>query len=148
VEQAADTLQRRDPLGADADPEEILRHLRAVPPPQPPSFHVQRQDPRNAPQNYPSPVNAFPEPVPQVPQPRLQPAPPRDQVTMAMQVIATARAVSTIMASRILLLLALLCASALWGVTIADPLQNRIISASIFSAVVLWPLIILALRKG
>jgi hypothetical protein len=152
ADQAADALQRGDPLGADADPEEILRHLRSMPPPQPAPFNVKHQAPS---QPMPEPrlvaeaqrrQQAWAETMAHQSQP--MPAPPRDQVTLAMQVIHTARAIGMITATRLLLLLVLMCSAALWGLTVYDPSTNRIISSAIFTATVLWPLVGLALRKG
>jgi hypothetical protein len=148
---AETTPQIRDPLGHDADPDEILRHLRAATPPSPPTFHVNRQglsppDPRwERPQLVPI-EQAMAVPPPALP-PALQRTRP-DQVANAMHVIQTARAVAAITATRMLLLLVLVCAAGLWAVTILDPVPYRITSVAIFTATVLWPLVGLALRKG
>jgi hypothetical protein len=59
-----------------------------------------------------------------------------------------ARAVSQILATRFLLLLAVLTSSAIWGLTIWEPEQLRIVAAGVYSAVCLWPLTWLYFRKG
>jgi len=59
-----------------------------------------------------------------------------------------ARAVSQILATRVLLLIAVVTASGVWGYTIYDPLQLRIIAASAFSVLGVAPLIWLYFRKG
>src|SRR5215469_13686864 len=89
AERAADALQGRDPLATDADPEEILRHLQAIQSPQVPTFNVKRQV-HQQPQPQPQPI---PMPGPLPPQPMRQ---SHDQVTSAMQVIQTARALGAI----------------------------------------------------
>jgi hypothetical protein len=62
--------------------------------------------------------------------------------------IETAQAVSRIVATRFLLLIAVVTASALWGVVVMAPTQLGIIAAGVYSAVTMWPLVILYLRKG
>jgi hypothetical protein len=141
AERAVDALQSRDPLATDADPEEIMRHLQAIQPPQAPPFNVKRQGQQPQPQPQPIPMPAPPPPLPLQRQ-------SYDQVTSAMQVIQTARTLGAMMATRVLLLLGLLFAGAAWAFTVYDPAPYRIAAAAIFSAMVVWPLVVLALRKG
>ena len=62
--------------------------------------------------------------------------------------IAMAKAVASICATRILLLLAVLFsgASLIW--TIAQPTELRIVAATSYAAVVIWPLVVLHWRRG
>ena len=97
----------------------------------------------------PPPRPAPPSPTPHVPQgeaARWKPQEPIANVTP--QYVAMARAVSQILATRVLLLIAVVTASGVWGYTIYDPLQLRIIAASAFSVLGVAPLIWLYFRKG
>ena len=62
--------------------------------------------------------------------------------------VQIARAVSQILATRFLLLIAVVTASGVWGLTIYDPVQLRIIAASAFSVLGVAPLIWLYKIKG
>lgn len=86
-----------------------------------------------------------PAPPPQQAAPRLFSEPLQN---VQPQYVQLARAVSQILATRILLLIAVITASAVWGYTIYDPLQLRIIAASSFSVLGVAPLIWLYFRKG
>lgn len=106
----------------------------------------------------PPPVVPIRDGLGQQPQPaRPAPMPTAQQTTRLLtepiqniqpQYVQLARAVSQILATRILLLIAVITASAVWGYTIYDPLQLRIIAASAFSVLGVMPLIILYARKG
>jgi len=74
---------------------------------------------------------------------------PREPIQpVTPQYVQMARAVSIILATRVLLLIAVITASGVWGYTIYDPLQLRIIAASCFSVLGVAPLIYLYFRKG
>lgn len=92
----------------------------------------QQQQPRPAPPPAQPPRQLFTEPV-------------RDVSPAYLQM---ARAVSQILATRVLLLIAVITASAIWGYTIYDPVQLRIIAASAFSVLGVLPLIGLYVKKG
>lgn len=62
--------------------------------------------------------------------------------------VKMARQVSIILATRFLLLIGVVTASALWGVTIWRPEELRIIAASCFSVLGVMPLIWIYLKKG
>ena len=88
--------------------------------------------------------------APQRPQP---PAQQRQLFTEPVQnvqpaYVQMARAVSQILATRFLLLIAVVTASGVWGFTIYDPVQLRIIAASAFSVLGVAPLIWLYKIKG
>jgi hypothetical protein len=85
------------------------------------------------------------------------PAPPRFQPVVDQSpgpdpalpsLVDMARAVAAICASRILLLLAVLTSAVIWTWTTIDPTQLRIISATAYSVVAVWPLVLLYARKG
>lgn len=59
-----------------------------------------------------------------------------------------AQAIARICATRVLLLLAVVTASAVWGYTVWEPTQLRIIAAGVFSVLTVFPLVGLYLRKG
>lgn len=93
--------------------------------------------------------------VPPVPTTRPAPAPPPAQrlftepvQQVTPQLVQMARAVSQILATRVLLMIAVITASGVWGYTIYDPLQLRIIAASAFSVLGVAPLIWLYHKKG
>lgn len=62
--------------------------------------------------------------------------------------IEVARTVSQICATRMLLMIAVVTGSAIWGYTIFEPSLDRIYAAVAFSIVFLGPLTILSLKKG
>lgn len=62
--------------------------------------------------------------------------------------VATAKAVAQILATRVLLMIAVVTASAIWCYAVYDPLQLRIVAASAFSVLGVAPLIWLYHRKG
>ena len=92
----------------------------------------------------PQPQPARPAPPP--PQQRHLFTEPVQQVTP--QYVATAKVVAQILATRVLLMIAVVTASGVWAFTIYDPLQLRIIAASAFSVLGVLPLIWLYFRKG
>lgn len=64
------------------------------------------------------------------------------------QMVAMAKAVSRIVATRMLLLLAVVTASAVWAYAVYDPSQLRILAGGAYSALVVWPLTWLYWQKG
>lgn len=62
--------------------------------------------------------------------------------------VATARAISVICATRILLMIAVLTGAGVWAFTIWQPDQPRLYAAVAFSIVFLGPLTALYARKG
>ena len=62
--------------------------------------------------------------------------------------VATAKVVAQILATRVLLMIAVITASGVWAFTIYDPLQLRIIAASSFSVLGVMPLIYLYFKRG
>lgn len=109
-----------------------------------PARHSQPPPVVNFPGAQPPPARPAPPPV-QAPQRPLF-SEPVQQVNA--QYIQMARAVSQILATRILLLIAVLTASGIWAFTIYDPVQLRIIAAGSFSVLGVAPLIWLYFRKG
>lgn len=59
-----------------------------------------------------------------------------------------ARAVASIAATRMLLLIAVVTGAAIWGYTIVDPTRDRMIAAVAFSLVFVLPQTLLYLRRG
>jgi hypothetical protein len=62
--------------------------------------------------------------------------------------IEMARAVASIAATRMLLLIAVITGSAIWGYTIFDPTRDRLYAAIAFSLVFVVPQVGLYWRKG
>ena len=62
--------------------------------------------------------------------------------------IEMARAIASICATRILLMIAVITGAAIWGYTIFDPTQARLYAAVAFSIVFVGPLAALYHRKG
>lgn len=75
-----------------------------------------------------------------------QPGPAADEVTRDF--VATARAIASICATRLLLLVAVLAGVGIWGATIWDPTFARQQAAVAFSAVFVLPLVVLYWRRG
>ena len=75
-----------------------------------------------------------------------QPGPTEED--LAPSLIDMARAIAKICATRMLLMVAVVGAVALWGWTIVDPEKFRIIAAGVYSVVVVWPLTALYFSKG
>ena len=109
---------------------------------------VHRQPPPVVPLRGDGPVQASappqsaPVPPPQQrlftePQPRVTP-----------QYVAMARTVSQILATRVLLLIAVLTSSAIWSFAVWNPSDGRTLAATAFSCVTMWPLTILYWKKG
>ena len=91
-----------------------------------------------APPARPIPFRPVPEPVP---------GPARmEHVNPAL--LETAQAVSRIVATRLLLLIAVVTTSAIWGTVIYEPTPLGIYAAGVYSVVGMWPLVFLYLRKG
>ena len=88
-----------------------------------------------------------PRPIPFRPVPEPVPGPARmEHVNPAL--LETAQAVSRIVATRFLLLIAVVTASAIWGAVIYDPTPLGIYAGAVYSVVGMWPLVFLYLRKG
>jgi hypothetical protein len=85
------------------------------------------------------------EPVTQLFAPQ-QPGPAEADVTPDL--ITMARAVASIAATRILLLITVLTGSAIWGWTVYDPTHDRIAAAVAFSIVFVIPQVALFWRRG
>jgi len=62
--------------------------------------------------------------------------------------VEMARAVASIAATRMLLLIAVLTGAAIWIWTIADPSRDRLYAAIAFSIVFVLPQVVLYFRKG
>jgi hypothetical protein len=62
--------------------------------------------------------------------------------------VETARAISVICATRMLLLIAVLTGSAIWVWTVADPTRDRLYAAIAFSVVFVLPQTLLYFRRG
>ena len=103
----------------------------------------------------PPPVIPIREGVAPQPQPAPRPAPTPQQrlftepvKDVSPQYLAIAKAVSHILATRVLLLICVLTASAIWIYCAYDPTQLRIAAGGVYSALVVWPLTWLYFRKG
>src|SRR5215813_5406032 len=120
-----DPLQQPAPNPTQFEMLHNVEELRAPPRPQPP-----------------------PRPVP--PRPHIDPAAPGpsriEHVNPAL--LETAQAIARILATRILLLIAVVTASLVWGYTVARPSELGIIAAGTYSVVGLWPLVLLYLKRG
>lgn len=132
----ADPLQQQPPLSPAQ--QEMLRHIELQapplqpPPPVPPPRHNVEEIRR------PLVRPVLPEPAP---------GPMRtEHVNTAL--LETAQAISRILATRLLLLISVLTASAVWAVVVYEPSQLGIIAAGVYSVVGMWPLVFLYLRKG
>ena len=75
-----------------------------------------------------------------------QPGPEEADVTP--ELIVMVRAVAAIAATRVLLLIAVLTGSAIWGYTIIDPSRDRLFAAIAFSIVFVIPQVALFWRRG
>lgn len=75
-----------------------------------------------------------------------QPGPDQPDVTPSF--VDAARAVAAICATRILLLIAILTGSAIWGYTIIDPSRDRLFAAIAFSVVFVLPQTVLYFKRG
>jgi hypothetical protein len=76
-----------------------------------------------------------------------QPASPTE-ADITPDLITMVRAVAAIAATRILLLIAVLTGSAIWGWTVYDPTHDRIAAAVAFSIVFVIPQVALFWRRG
>ena len=75
-----------------------------------------------------------------------QPGPAEEHVTRSF--LDAARAVATIAATRMLLLIAVITGSAIWGYTIFDPARDRLYAAVAFSLVFVLPQVLLYWKRG
>jgi hypothetical protein len=64
------------------------------------------------------------------------------------ELVRMARAISTICATRMLLLLAVVISAPIWCYTVFDPAPYRIAAAGAFSAVTVLPLVVLYFKRG
>ena len=92
------------------------------------------------------------QPFPPLPAPKFAPvmdapAGPTER-DLTPSFVQMAKAVAAICASRVLLLLAVLFSGVGLVWTIYDPIQMRVIAATAYAVVVLWPLVVLYWRKG
>lgn len=62
--------------------------------------------------------------------------------------VEMARAIASICATRILLLISVLTGSAIWGYAVIDPTRDRLYAAVAYSLVFVLPQILLYLKKG
>lgn len=130
-----------DPLQLTPTQQEMLRHIEMqATTPQPPTPPPPVPSPRHNVEEMRRPLvrPVLPEPAP---------GPLRtEHVNTAL--LETAQAISRILATRLLLLIAVLTASAVWGVVVWEPSQLGIIAGGVYSVVSMWPLVFLYLRKG
>ena len=90
---------------------------------------------------------APPRPIPFRPVPEPVPGPTRvEHVNPAL--LETAQAISRIVATRFLLLIAVVTASVIWGVVTYEPTPLGIYAGAVYCLVGLWPLVFLYLQKG
>lgn len=75
-----------------------------------------------------------------------QPGPEADDVGPGY--VEMARAIAAICATRILLLIAVLTGSAIWGYVIVDPTRDRLYAAIAYSLVFVLPQVSLYWKKG
>jgi hypothetical protein len=75
-----------------------------------------------------------------------QPGPESEDITPSF--VSTARAISAICATRMLLLIAVLTGAAIWGYTIIDPTRDRLFAAIAFSLVFVGPMVALYWRRA
>lgn len=75
-----------------------------------------------------------------------QPGPTEDAIDRSF--VDVARAVATIAATRMLLLIAVITGAAIWGYTIFDPARDRLYAAVAFSLVFVLPQVLLYFKRG
>lgn len=75
-----------------------------------------------------------------------QPGPGADDVSATY--VETARAIAAICATRMLLMIAVITGSAIWGWTIYDPSRERLYAAIAFSLVFVLPQVALYYKRG
>ena len=73
---------------------------------------------------------------------------PIDERDVTRSFVETARAVASIAATRMLLLIAVITGSAIWGFTIFDPARDRLYAAIAFSLVFVLPQVALYFKRG
>ena len=78
--------------------------------------------------------------------PQTQPGP--DAADIGATYVDTARAIAAICATRMLLMIAVITGSAIWGYTIYDPAQGRLYAAIAFSLVFVLPQVALFWKRG
>ncbi len=94
-------------------------------------------------------VQNFPAPPPVRSQPsfRIEPEPVREE-DVGPALLEMAQAIAHICATRVLLLLALVVASALWSVMVWQPTEMRMYAVVGFSALIVLPLVLLYWKRG
>jgi hypothetical protein len=75
-----------------------------------------------------------------------QPGPAEDQIGPSF--VETARAIASICATRVLLLITVLTGSSIWVFTVLDPARDRLYAAVAFSVVFVIPQVALYWRRG
>jgi hypothetical protein len=78
--------------------------------------------------------------------PSAQPGPDADDINATF--VAKARAIAAICATRMLLMIAVITGSAIWGWTVYDPSRDRLYAAIAFSLVFVLPQVALYWRRG
>ncbi len=109
--------------------------LRQPPPPLPERGNVQD-----------FPARAAPPPV--RPPFRMEPEPSVREEDVGPALLEMAQAIAHICATRVLLLLALVVASALWSVMVWQPTEMRMYAVVGFSALIVLPLVLLYWKRG
>ena len=77
-----------------------------------------------------------------------QPPGPTIDAEVTPSLVEMARAVAAIAATRMLLLIAVITGSLIWGYTIFDPTRDRLIAAVAFSIAFVLPQTLLYFRRG
>jgi hypothetical protein len=77
-----------------------------------------------------------------------QPPGPAAEEDVTPSLVAMARAVANIAATRVLLLIAVLTGSGIWTYTVLDPSRDRLYAAIAFSIVFVIPQVALYWRRG
>jgi hypothetical protein len=77
-----------------------------------------------------------------------EPQPGPQAADIGPELVHTARAVAAICATRMLLMIAVITGSAIWGFTIYDPARDRLYAAVAFSLVFVLPQVALYWRRG
>jgi L-amino acid N-acyltransferase YncA len=73
---------------------------------------------------------------------------PQHEAEITPALVDMARAVASIAATRILLLVAVLAGCGIWGFTIVQPTRDRLAAAAAYSLVFVLPLVALYLKRG
>lgn len=73
---------------------------------------------------------------------------PVDEGSLTLGFVATGRAIAAICATRILLMIAVVTGSVIWGYTVFDPSRDRLYAAIAFSLVFVLPQVLLYFKRG